>query len=102
MGMTSILIISNDHLRMIENDEHFGRRVDSDVRTFQFATDRDSAALGSRGAVVSVGHADSEQIVSVQHGRGAPLPLDELEALWKYRRSRDRKAKRAAKEKDGA
>lgn len=87
MGMTSVLIISNDHLHRIRDDNDFGRLVYSDVSSWPFMATE--SQLGSFGAVVSVGHASGEQIVSVQHGRGAPLPPDEVVALEKYRRSRE-------------
>lgn len=99
MGMTSVLIISNDLLHRIKDDPQFGARVFRDAAGFRVP--ENFRALAPYGEVISVGHMDSEQIVSVYGGRGAPLPADEVEALLKYRRNRDRK-KRVAREKEGA
>jgi hypothetical protein len=101
MGMISVLIILNDNLHSLKRDERFGQRVYEDVSAFPRPR-KEWESLGQYGRVVSVGHSSYEQIVSVTGNTGAPLPADEHEALVKYRRSRDRKAKRAAREKDGA
>lgn len=59
---------------------------------------RDGELPHQYGVVISVGHYDDEQIVSVHRGVGASLPLDEMEALWRFRRKKALAAKRAEKE----
>ena len=99
MGLTSVVVISNDLIHRIKDDPEFGAMLYRDIAHWPHSGgDR---SMGQYGRVVSVGHMGGEQIVSVQGGRGAPLPDDEVEALWKYRCARNRKAKRVAREMEG-
>lgn len=100
MGMTSVVIIPNDLIHRIKDDPEFGARLYYDIAGFPPSRNEETS-LGQYGRVISIGHTDDEQLVSVQGGRGAPLPYDEVEALWKYRRARDRKAKLAATVSEG-
>jgi hypothetical protein len=96
MGMYSILVVPNDHLHSIREDAAFGEKVYGAVSQWPFYGDRYDPMRGL-GRVISIGHADHEQIVTVRHGRGEVLPLDEQEALFRYRRKKELAERRASR-----
>ncbi len=95
MGMNSVLIVLNDHLDSIARDPEFGAKVADAV--MNYGRDRFLSHAGARGfGVVSVAHADYDQLVRVDGNRGELLDAEEEEAVRKIRAKRERAAKKAA------
>jgi len=89
MGMNTVVVILNDHLNDIRLDTQFGYRLDAAINAWP--NDVHSSADGFR--IVSMAHADYEQLVSVQGNRGQSLGRAEAAAV---KRARKRKAKNDA------
>jgi predicted Zn-ribbon and HTH transcriptional regulator len=95
MGMNSVLIVLNDHLDSIARDPEFGAKVADAV--MNYGRDRFLSHAGARGfGVVSVAHADYDQLVRVGGNRGELLDAEEEEAVRKIRAKRERAAKKTA------
>lgn len=77
MGLNTVVVILNDHLHRIRDDPEFGRKLADAIEAYP--SDRYHSSTSFR--VVSMAHADYEQIVSVHGNIGAPVDSDARNAV---------------------
>lgn len=71
MGFNTVVVIYNDRLHEIEESGPLGARLADAVRAFGF--DRQGDGYFGAGKVVSLAHADYDQVVVVGQNRGRPI-----------------------------
>lgn len=73
MGLNTVAVIYNDRLHEFETiPQQTGKRLATAVRDFGFGNGRGDGYFGA-GKVVSVAHADYDQIVVVGQNGGRPI-----------------------------